>query len=75
LFVKNSVKENSFYFLVITVLYAYIGLCYVVIKLLFIAGNGMAFIYLGAIYFIGSGIGLIRFLIQYNKKLKHDAGL
>ena len=75
LFFKNSVKENSFYFLVITVLYAYIGLCYVVMKLLFITGDGLAAAYLGAIYFIGSGIGLIRFLIHYNKKLKHDTGI
>jgi Predicted membrane protein (DUF2157) len=75
LFFKNSIKENSFYFLVITVLYTYIGLCYVVMKLLFITGDGLAAAYLGAIYFISSGIGLIRFLIHYNKKLKHDAGV
>lgn len=75
LFFRNSEKENSFYFLVITVLYAYIGLCYVAMKLLFTTGDEMAGIYLAAIYFIGSGIGLIRFLMHYNKKLKHDAGI
>ena len=72
---KNAERENSFYFLVITVLYAYIGLCYVVMKLLFITGGGMTGIYLGTIYFIGSGIALIRFLMHYNKKLKYDAGV
>lgn len=72
---KNAVQENSFYFLVITVLYAYIGLCYVVLKLLFIAAGGMGNIYLVSIYFIGSGIALIKFLMHYNKKLKHDAGV
>jgi hypothetical protein len=75
LFFKNAVQENSFYFLVITVLYAYIGVCYVVMKLLFITGGGMAGIYLGTIYFIVSGIALIRFLMRYNKKLKYDAGI
>jgi hypothetical protein len=75
LFFKNAVQENSFYFLVITVLYAYIGSCYVVMKLLFITGGGMAGVYLGTIYFIGSGIALIRFFIHYNKKLKYDAGV
>ena len=38
LFFKNAVKENSFYFLVITLLYAYIGLSYVVIELLLMTG-------------------------------------
>ena len=74
-FFRNAVKENSFYFLVVAVLYAYIGLCYVMMKLLFMAGVGIGIIYLGTIYFIASGIGLIRFLIRYNKKLKHDAGV
>ncbi len=71
---NNAVKENVFYFLVISILYAYIALCYVVIELLIlIADEGS--LYLGTIYFIGSGIGLIRLLMYYNKKLKHDAGI
>lgn len=72
---RDSVKENSFYFLVITVLYAYIALCYVIVNLLFALGDEMPIIYLAIIYFIVSGILLIRFLMHYNKKLKHDAGL
>lgn len=72
---RDSVKESSFYFLVITVLYAYIGLCYVILNLLFLSGDDMPVIYLAIIYFIVSGILLIRFLMHYNKKLKHDAGL
>lgn len=71
---NNAVKENAFYFLVITVLYTYIAVCYVVIKLLF-AIPDMGAVYLGAIYFIGSGIALIRLLMFYNKKLKHNAGI
>ncbi|MEP6512685.1 MAG: DUF2157 domain-containing protein [Parafilimonas sp.] len=74
LFFKLAIKERSFYFLVITVLYAYIGLCYVVVELLSLM-SGMGPVYLGIIYFIVSGIGLIRLLIHYNKKLKHDTGV
>jgi hypothetical protein len=75
LFFKNALKENSFYFLVITLLYAYIGVSYVVIELLSMSGFDMEPIYLGIIYFILSGIGLIRLFIHYNKILKKNAGL
>ena len=34
LFFKDALKENSFYFLVITLLYAYIALSYVVVRFL-----------------------------------------
>lgn len=73
-FFINAVKENAFYFLVITILYAYIAVCYVVINLLSAMAD-IGAVYLGALYFIGSGIGLIRLLMFYNKKLKHDAGI
>ena len=71
-FFKNALKENSFYFLVITMLYAYIGLSYAVIELLFLVGDGIGAVYLGLIYFIASGIGLIRLFIHYNKMLKKN---
>ena len=73
-FFNNAVKENAFYFLVITVLYVYIAVCYAVIDLLSAMGDEGA-IYLGAMYFISSGIGLIWLLMHYNKKLKHNAGI
>lgn len=73
-FFNNALKENTFYFLVITMLYAYIAVCYVAIDILLIIPD-MSSIYLGAIYFIGSGIALIRLLMHYNKKLKHETGL
>ena len=75
LYFKNAVKESSFYFLVITLLYAYIGLSYVVIELLSRSDLDMGAVYLGLIYFIVSGIGLIRLFIHYNKILKKNAGL
>ncbi len=71
---KIAFKEHSFYFLVITLLYAYIGLSYVIIELVSMAGISGE-IYLGFIYFILSGIGLIRLFIHYNKILKRNAGL
>jgi hypothetical protein len=73
-FFNNAIKENAFYFLVLTVLYAYIAVCYVVLELLFVMNDG-GNIYFVATYFIGSGIGLIRLLMYYNKKLKHDSGI
>ena len=73
-FFNSAIKRNEFYFLVITVLYAYIAVCYVVINLLILIAD-VGSIYLGAIYFIVSGIALIRLLMYYNKKLKHDAGI
>jgi hypothetical protein len=74
LFFANALKENSFYFLVITALYAYIAVCYVALDLLFVIESGGS-IYFVAMYFIGSGIGLIWLLVYYNKKLRHDAGI
>ncbi|MEP7319898.1 MAG: DUF2157 domain-containing protein [Panacibacter sp.] len=74
-FFKNALKENSFYFLVITMLYTYIGLCYVVIQLMFLAGDGMGAVYLGLLYFIASGFGLIRLFIHYNKIIKKNDGI
>ena len=71
-FFKNAVKENSFYFLVITLLYGYIGVSFVVIKLLFLIGGDMGSIYLGLLYFILSGIGFIRLMIHYNKTFKKN---
>ena len=75
LFLRNAIKENSFYFLVITTLYTYIGLSYVLIRLLFSGGSEGTAIYLAIIYFILSGIGLIWLFIYYNKIIKANAGI
>jgi len=75
LFFRNSLKENSFYFLVVTLLYGYVGLSYVIIELLSMSGFDMGPVYLVIIYFILSGIGLIRLFIYYNKIFKKNAGL
>ena len=65
---KDSIKENSIYFLVVTVLYFYIGLSYVSVSLLSI--NSMGDFYGIILYFIFSGIGLIAVFKSLQKKLK-----
>jgi len=64
----TAIREKSFYFIVITLLYAYIGISYMVMQLLTNIGD-MGSIYLGLIYFILSGIFLIRVMMSYNKQL------
>ena len=71
----HAMRQHSFYFLLITVLYGYITLSYVVIRLLTLISLEMAAVYLGFMYFIISGILLIRLLIRYNKILKNNASL
>ena len=67
---RYAIKERSFYFLVITVLYGWIGLSYVIIEVLTGINTDVASIYLVFFYFIFSGIAFIRLLIRYNKVLK-----
>ena len=70
-FYKEALRTKSFYFLLILTLYAYIGFTYVVIRLLFYTLHAdIGGLYLSFLYFIGSGIGLILFLIRMNKKIK-----
>lgn len=73
-FYLDAIKENSFYFLVITLLYAYIGLAYVMIEMVNYT-DPIGWFYFLIIYFIASGIGLIRLLIHFNKTLKKDDGV
>lgn len=65
-------KEKSFYYILLLTLYGYIGLGYVVIRLLFDSpfSNDMAGIYMAFFYFIASAIGMIAFLISMNKQIK-----
>lgn len=69
-FYRKALQDKSFYFILVITLYAFIGLSYVVINTLEHLGGGMGAIYLGFIYFIAAGIGLVIFLIRTNKKLK-----
>ncbi len=70
-FYLKAVNEKSFYFLLLTTLYCYIGISYVVIHLLFFNGSSdFGGLYAALIYFIFSALGVAFFLTSLNKKLK-----
>jgi hypothetical protein len=70
---RQALRNRSFYFLVVIILYAYIGLSYMIMQF-FTFTDGIGSLYLLLIWFIGSGIGLVRLLMHLNKKLKqHDS--
>jgi Predicted membrane protein (DUF2157) len=68
-FYQEAIRQRSFYILLVLTLYGYIGLSYVMIRLL-TWGADMGSIYFTFLYFIGTAVGLILFLIRMNKKLK-----
>ena len=69
-FYLKASADKSFYILLITVLYAYIGITSVMIRLISDIGNDAGPIYIGILYFIASGFGIVLFLIKSNTKLK-----
>ena len=71
-FYRKARLEKSFYFMLLLTLYGYIGLSYVVIRLLFYSNmsSDMGAVYIAFLYFIASAVGMIVFLISMNKKLK-----
>ena len=70
-FYREALRTKSFYFLLVLTLYSYIGLSYVIIRILFFTLNtDVGGIYLSFMYFIGTAVGLILFLIRMNKKIK-----
>lgn len=68
----KSVRENSFYFLVVTVLYAYVGISYVAVKLLSFSEFNTASVYISILYFMLSSFWVANFLMRQNKKLKKN---
>lgn len=66
---NDAFKSKSFYFLLLVVLYTYIAVSSLVVRLL-ILGGAETTLYLMFIYFIASATGLILFFINLNKKLK-----
>lgn len=70
-FYTKALADKSFYIMLITVLYAYFAISYVVIDLIMKMGTyDSTPIYFALLYLIGSGIGMIVFLISNNKKIK-----
>lgn len=66
---QRAFKDKSFYFVLLTVLYAYIGVSGLVSRTLNFLNNN-AGTYLSILYFIVSGFGLILTLISLNKRIK-----
>ncbi|MDP9080438.1 MAG: DUF2157 domain-containing protein [Bacteroidota bacterium] len=66
---KDAFKEKSFYFLLLVVLYSYIAVSSLFIRMC-IGIRDVAGFYLIALYFMGTGVVLILQLINLNKKLK-----
>ena len=72
---RLALKSHSFYLFVITALYLYAALSYVVIKnLLTFDRQGEAMIYLVLMYLIASAIGLVMFIMKNNKTIR-NAGI
>ncbi|CAL1519887.1 DUF2157 domain-containing protein [Chitinophaga sp. MM2321] len=69
---RQAMREHSFYFVLITVLYAYVGITVMVFKFIFRTG-GEESLYGGFTYMIFSAIGIILLLINLNKKIKNDS--
>lgn len=65
----DAIKNRSFYFLLLVVLYSYIAVSCLFVRMC-IAVNNIGGVYFALLYFIGSAIGIIVLLINLNKKLK-----
>ncbi len=72
---RMAYVERSLYFLVVSVLYGYVGLSYVVVRLINkMDYSGDGDLYCMIFYFIASGLLLARQLMHFNKLLKkHDS--
>jgi hypothetical protein len=68
-YVYYAQATGQLYYMVFTILYAYVGVSYIAIRALADL-DGMTAAYMIVFYFIGSGIGLIKLLMHFNKKLK-----
>jgi len=72
-FFSQAIKLRSFYFVLIIVLYFYVGLSTVIVRLLLEMHDGDG-IFLGLIYFVISAIALIVLLIKLGGRIKAAAG-
>jgi len=68
-FYREALRGKSFYTLMVLTLYGYVGLSYVIVRTL-VWTAGMGGIYFGFLYFIGTAVALVVFLIRMNKKIK-----
>ncbi len=69
-FIKYAIAQQSFWFLLLSTLYSYIGLSYVVFSLMYYGHSGGDGIFtLGIFYLFASCAGVIYFFINYKKIL------
>jgi hypothetical protein len=66
----TAYKQKSFYLILLVVLYGYIALCSLIIRVFMHIGGGLDSITLLLLILIGSAIAMISFLIKTNRKLK-----
>ncbi|WP_207491951.1 DUF2157 domain-containing protein [Aridibaculum aurantiacum] len=72
----QALRESSFYFWVLATIYCYIGLSYTFTELVTSMGSRSTLpFYLIFFYFILSSIGLVFFLIHYNRIIKKNDSL
>lgn len=71
----TAVREGSLYFILVSLLYTWFGVSFVITRVLLSISVGMEGIYLMLLYYIASAFGVIMALIYYNKKLKKNDGL
>ncbi len=70
-FYREALRTKSFYILLMLTLYVYVGLSYVIIRLLFYTlKTDIGGVYLSCMYFITTAVLLVLFLIRMNKKIK-----
>lgn len=70
----RAMARGSFYYIVVIVLYSYIALCYVVMRLLWkMSGADIGMMALSFLYFILSAVGVALLLVRLNRKLKSHA--
>lgn len=67
-FIRYAMAQQSFWFLLLSVVYAYIGLTYAVFSLL-LHDSGDAVLSIGLLYLMASCAGVILFFINYKKIL------
>jgi hypothetical protein len=73
---KKAFREKSFYYLVITCLYCYVGLSYTLSDKLFsLLQPGNDQVYANLFYYLSTGVGLAYWLTQLNKKMNANASL
>ena len=69
-FIRYAIAQQSFLFLLISAIYGYIGLTYVVFSILLNDNYSDGIFMLGMIYILASCVGVIFFFIKYKKILR-----